>query len=107
MSATKVDDRSFQTEVLDSDRPVLVDFWAPWCGPCRAMGAVVEELAQEVEGHAKVVKVNIDEAGETAARYGIQSIPSFVVFEKGEVKDRTVGVVEKRKLASLLEPHSN
>jgi thioredoxin 1 len=107
MSATKVDDRSFQAEVLDSSQPVLVDFWAPWCGPCRAMGEVVEELAMDVDGEAKVVKVNVDDAAEIAARYGVQSIPSFVVFHDGEAKDQTGGVVPKQKLIDLLRPHLN
>ena len=107
MSALKVDDQNFDSEVLRSGEPVLVDFWAPWCGPCRAMSGVVEQLASEVKGRAKVVKVNVDDAGDSAARYGIQSIPSFAVFHHGELQDQTVGVVPKSKLLDLLEPHLN
>ena len=106
MSALKVDDRSFQETVLNSTEPVLVDFWAPWCGPCRMMGPVVDELSSEVDGEAKVVKVNVDDASETAARYGIQSIPAFIVFQDGEVKEHVTGVLPKQSLLDLLSTHA-
>ncbi|MFN3189595.1 MAG: thioredoxin [Aureliella sp.] len=107
MAASKVDDRNFEQEVLGAKVPVLVDFWAPWCGPCRMMGGVVEELANELEGRAKVVKVNVDEAPEMAARFGVQSIPAFKVFHEGEVQGQQVGVVPKQSLLDLVEPRVN
>lgn len=102
MSAVKVNDQTFQTEVLDSSKPVLVDFWAPWCGPCRMMGPLVDELAEELGSDAVVVKVNVDEASETATRYGVQSIPTFAVIKDGEVVQRFSGVLPKETLRNAL-----
>lgn len=107
MASVKVDDRTFEGEVLKSPGPVLVDFWAPWCGPCRAMTDVVEQVAEQVGGDAKVVKVNVDEAPESATRFGVQSIPSFVVFRNGSVASQAVGVVSKDRLLSLLQASEN
>jgi thioredoxin 1 len=103
MSSIKANDSTFKGEVLNQSQPVLVDFWAPWCGPCRAMSGVVEELASDLEGQAKVVKVNVDESPEAATSYGIQSIPAFAVFEGGQLKRSAVGVLPKQALIDLIQ----
>ncbi|MEM0925802.1 MAG: thioredoxin [Planctomycetota bacterium] len=105
MKASSVNDVNFQTEVLQSAQPVLVDFWAPWCGPCRAMSGVVDQVAETLDGRAKVVKVNVDESTESASRYGIQSIPSFAVFVGGELKGGTTGAVPVETLVDMVETH--
>ena len=104
--ATTVDDTNFSQEILQSDQPVLVDFWAPWCGPCRAMAPVVDQLAEKFDGQAKVAKVNVDESPEAATKYGIQSIPAFLLFQKGEVKAKKLGAVAKEALEELITEHS-
>lgn len=102
-----VNDQTFDSEVLQAQGPVLVDFWAPWCGPCRAMSGVVDEVAEELGDSARVVKANVDEATASAARYGVQSIPAFVVIRDGEVQERLSGVVTKRRLLDLIQAHRN
>lgn len=97
-----VSDKSFQSDVLQSKEPVLVDFWAEWCGPCRAVGPVLEEVAGELQGKLKIVKLNVDENPETAAKYGIQSIPTLMIFKNGEMASRQIGASPKAKIVQWI-----
>ena len=97
-NAVAVTDQNFQTEVLDAPIPVLVDFWAEWCGPCRAVAPIVEELAREYDGKLKVVKLNVDDNPQTPSRYGVRGIPNLIVFAGGEVKEQIIGAVPKSEL---------
>ena len=101
--AMEFTDQNFEQEVVKSDKPVLVDFWAPWCGPCQMMGPIIDELAKEFEGKAKVGKVNVDECGAIASAYSIMSIPALKIFKNGKVMKEFVGVQAKETLASALE----
>lgn len=101
--ALKFSDSTFEEDVLNADKPVLVDFWAEWCGPCRMVGPVVDELAGEYEGKAKIGKVNVDENSEISTKYGIRSIPSLLIFKDGEVVDQIVGAVPKNQLKKQLD----
>ncbi len=103
-TVTDVTDNNFDAEVLESDVPVLVDFWAPWCGPCRRVSPVVEEIAGERGEALKVVKMNIDENQETAIKFNIMSIPTLMVFKHGQVAKTVIGAYPKRKLEEELEP---
>jgi len=101
--ATAVTDSDFETVVIKSSLPVLVDFWAPWCGPCRGIGPVVEELASEYEGRVNVCKVNVDECSKVPAMFGIRAIPTLIVFKDGEVVDQVTGAVAKSYLVNMIE----
>ena len=101
MSAILVNKNNFQEEVLNSDKPVLVDFWAPWCGPCRMVSPIVDEIAEERED-IKVCKANVDEEPELAIRYGIATIPTLLVFKNGQLVDMAVGYRPKEQLAQML-----
>jgi thioredoxin 1 len=98
-----VTDTTFQAEVIESDQPVLVDFWAPWCGPCRVVAPVLEEIAAE-RPDLKVVKLNVDENQQTAAAFQVLSIPTLILFKHGQVAKKVIGAYPKRKLEAELEP---
>ena len=101
----QVTDETFETEVLKAEGPVLVDFWAPWCGPCRMVGPIVEELANDNAGKVKVCKCNTDETLKAAQKYLIRSIPTLMVFKSGEVAEQVIGARSKEELQTLLDKH--
>jgi thioredoxin 1 len=98
MAVGKVTDATFKSEVLDSKEPVLVDFWAEWCGPCRMIGPILEDLAEPMANKMKIVKLNVDENPQTAAKYNVMSIPTLMVFKNGELASRQVGAAPKSQL---------
>jgi len=102
MPELNITDQNFNQEVLQSDKPVLVDFWASWCGPCQMMGPIIEELAREVGDKFKVVKLNVDENQESAQKYGVSSIPTLIFFKGGQEVDKMMGVQSKESLLEKL-----
>jgi thioredoxin 1 len=101
----EVTDASFEQEVLKSEAPVLIDFWAPWCGPCKAIAPIVDELASTYSGRVKITKMNIDQNSATPSRFGVRGIPTLLVFKGGQVKEQIVGFVEKEKIEAALTKH--
>ena len=99
----QVSDASFDGDVLKADVPVLIDFWAPWCGPCRAIAPIVEELASEYDGKLKIAKMNVDDNPQTPAKYGVRGIPNLILFKGGEVKQQIVGAVPKAHLVKAID----
>lgn len=102
MKPLKISDDNFETEVLKSDKPVLIDFWATWCGPCRTIGPIVEELAEEYYGKVKFGKLDVDNNQVTAIKYGVRSIPTLLVFKNGVVKETIIGAVPKGQIVQKL-----
>ena len=103
MAELKITIENFEDEVMKSNIPVLIDFWAPWCGPCRMMGPVIEQLADEYEGKAKVGKVNVDEEGELSQAFGVMSIPTIVLIKDGKVVKQAVGARPKAEVEAMLQ----
>jgi len=99
----ELNDANFESEVLKSDKPCLVDFWAEWCGPCRMVGPIVEEIAREYEGKLKVGKLNVDQNSQTASKYGIMSIPSILFFNGGQMVDQITGAAPKKQFVEKIE----
>jgi thioredoxin 1 len=100
--AREVNDANFAAEVLQCDLPVLVDFWAPWCGPCRAIAPVIEELSQELSGQVKIAKMNVDENSKTPSQFGIRAIPTLILFKNGKVLDQLTGAVAKISIKEMI-----
>ena len=98
----EITDNSFQKDVLDSDIPVLVDFWAPWCGPCKMLAPTLEEISEENSGKIKIVKINVDDNQKMAAKFGIKSIPTMIIFNKGELKNQIVGSLPKQEIEKAI-----
>ncbi len=102
-NVVEVSDQSFEQEVINSETPVLIDFWAPWCGPCKAIAPVVEELAGSYAGKLKVVKMNVDDNPQTPSRYGVRGIPNLILFKGGEVAEQIVGAVPRAQLVRAID----
>lgn len=104
-SIVEVNDSNFDQDVLKSDKPVLIDFWAAWCGPCRALAPIVDELAEAYQGKVKVAKMDVDRNCATPMRYGVRGIPTLLVFKGGQVKEQIVGYVAKEQIQKALDKH--
>ena len=102
---TEVTDANFDTEVLKSDKPVLVDFWAPWCGPCRMIALILEEVSKEYAGRLTVAKLNVDENQQTPAKFGIRGIPTLMLFKNGDIAATKVGALSKSQLTAFIDSH--
>tara|TARA_B100001057_G_scaffold36963_1_gene33468 strand:+ start:3857 stop:4174 length:318 start_codon:yes stop_codon:yes gene_type:complete len=103
--ALEFTDQNFQELVINSDKPVLVDFWATWCGPCRTIAPIIDEIHNELEGQAVIGKLDVDSNSDTSVKYGVRNIPTLLVFKRGEVVDKVVGVVPKSQLIEKLQAH--
>jgi thioredoxin 1 len=103
----ELNSQSFQSEVMDSTTPVLVDFWATWCGPCLRLAPIVEELAKDNAGKVKIAKLDIDQASDLAAEWGVSSIPTLILFKGGQEQDRILGAVPKSQLQAMINKHAN
>ncbi|HEY7864300.1 MAG TPA: thioredoxin [Thermoanaerobaculia bacterium] len=103
LNVHEVTDTSFEADILKAETPVLVDFWAPWCGPCRAVAPIVDELATQYSGKIKVAKINVDESQEVAMRYGVTSIPTFILFKEGQVADRVLGSLPRGEFVKFID----
>lgn len=102
-SLIQVNDKNFASEVLNADLPVLVEFWATWCGPCRSISPIIEDLAKEFTGRVKMSKLNVDESPATTSQYGVRGIPNLILFKGGKIVDQIVGAVPKARLKTLIE----
>ncbi len=105
MKPLTITDQNFETEVLKSTQPVLIDFWAVWCGPCRAIAPIVEQLAGEYDGKVKIGKLDVDENPDTAVKYGVRSIPTLLLFKNGQVVDTIIGAVQKNVIVQKITPY--
>jgi thioredoxin 1 len=103
MATVKIDNSNFQSDVLGSSEPVVVDFWAEWCGPCKMISPALEEISNEMDGKVKIAKINVDENQELAVQYGVRSIPMLLMFKNGEIADQMIGAAPKAKLADWIK----
>jgi len=103
MKTVEITDENFESEVINSDKPVLIDFWAVWCGPCKAIAPIVEELSVEYEGKLKVGKLNVDDNQQTSIKFGVRSIPTLLIFKNGKLADKIIGAVPKSNIVNKLK----